>query len=259
MKQLVNESRAHFFETIDVDLRNNPKRFWSVFKLKSKSSSVPEIVSMRSGSDAVYIAELFSKYFTSIISAHDNETDFTTPPLNATDEKILSELVISPDDVLAALLNLDTNKATRPDGISPRLLRETAHQIAPSLGQLFNKSLSSGSLPNELKLANITPVFKKGDQHYVENYRPISRLYCISKVLERCVLSKLRDHLLTLINWTQHNFIPGKSCTTQLLEALDKISSLLDSGKQSDVILLDMSKAFDKVNHALLTNKLRQR
>ena len=161
MKQLVNESRAHFFETIDVDLRNNPKRFWSVFKLKSKSSSVPEIVSMRSGSDAVYIAELFSKYFTSIISAHDNETDFTTPPLNATDEKILSELVISPDDVLAALLNLDTNKATRPDGISPRLLRETAHQIAPSLGQLFNKSLSSGSLPNELKLATSHQCSKK--------------------------------------------------------------------------------------------------
>ena len=118
VKQLVNESRTHFFETIDVDLRNNPKRFWSVFKLRSKSSSVPEIVSMRSGSDAVYsascpadIAELFNNYFTSIVAAHDNETDFTTLPLNTTNENILSELVLSTDDVLAALLNLDTNKA----------------------------------------------------------------------------------------------------------------------------------------------------
>ena len=89
--------------------------------------------------------------------------------------------------------------ATGLDGISRRLLRETAHQIAPSLSQLFNKSLSSGSLPDEWKLANITPVFKKGDQHYVENYRPVSLICCISKVVERCVLSKLRDHLLTLI------------------------------------------------------------
>ena len=67
VKQLANESQAHFFETIDVDLCNNPKRFLSVFKLKSKSSSVPEIVSMRSGSEAVYsvwcpadIAKLFN-------------------------------------------------------------------------------------------------------------------------------------------------------------------------------------------------------
>ena len=104
----------------------------------------------------------------------------------------------------------------------------------------------------------IAPVFKKGDQHYVENYQPISLLCCILKILERCVLSKLRDHLLTLIILSQHGFIPGKSCTAQLLEALGKISSLLDSEKQSDVILLDMSKAFDKVNHTLLINKLGQ-
>ena len=78
------------------------------------------------------IGELFNKYFTSIVAAHDNEADFTTSPLNTTNENILSKLVLSPDDVLAALLNLDTNKATGPDGISPRLLTETAHQIAPS-------------------------------------------------------------------------------------------------------------------------------
>ena len=100
------------------------------------------------------IAELFNKDFTSIVAAHDNETNFTSPPLNTTNKNILSELVLSIDDVLAALLNLDTNKGMGPDDISPRLLRKTAHQIVPLLSQLFNKSLSSGSLLNEWKLAN---------------------------------------------------------------------------------------------------------
>ena len=80
----------------------------------------------------------------------------------------------------------------------------------------------------------------------------------ISKVLERCVLSDhIRDHLLQLINDSQHGFFPGKSCTTQLLEVLDYIGSLLDGGKKTDVVYMDMSKAFDKVHHKYLISKLR--
>ena len=142
--------------------------------------------------------------------------------------------------------------------LPPRLLKETAHQIAPSLCSLFNRSLNSGSLPEDWKLANIIPVFKKGDKTHVENYRPISLLCIVSKVLERCVLSKLRVHLLELINTSQHGFIPGRSCTTQLVEVLNSIGSLLDSGKQTDVIFMDMSKAFDKVSHAALIAKLER-
>ena len=70
------------------------------------------------------------------------------------------------------------------------------------------------------------------------------------------MLTKIRDHLLCLINNAQHGFIPGRSCTTQLLEILHLIGSLLDSGKQTDVIYIDMSKAFDKVEHATLLRKL---
>jgi hypothetical protein len=107
------------------------------------------------------------------------------------------------------------------------------------------------------KLANIVPIHKKGEKSQVEKHRPISLLNIISKVLERCVLRNIRDHLLKLINDSQHGFIPGKSCTTQLLEVLDYIGSLLDGGKQTDVVYMDMSKAFDKVHHKYLISKLR--
>ncbi|CAB4033140.1 Hypothetical predicted protein, partial [Paramuricea clavata] len=138
------------------------------------------------------IAELFNDYFPSIVSGSDKTTQ-TDNPSSPTDSN-LSELILSPDYVLAALLSLDTNKATGPDEIPPRTLKECAHQIAPSLCLLFNKSLRHGSLPEEWKLANIIPIHKK--------------------VLERCVLRNLRDYLMFLINSAQHGFIPGRLCLT---------------------------------------------
>ena len=101
------------------------------------------------------------------------------------------------------------------------------------------------------------PVYKKGDKEHTENYRPISLLPIVSKVLERCVLNNIKSRLYELVNNCQHGFITGKSCVTNLIEALEYIGSILDSGGQIDVIYLDMSKAFDKVNHQLLIHKLR--
>ena len=214
---------------------------------------VNRTASVRSASCPQDIAELFNDYFTSVLNSNDDLIDSTTLPSTTQCEPIISELNLSPEDVLVCLRTLDVNKATGPDGISPRLLKETAHRISPSLSTLFNQSLDSGSLPEEWKLVNIIPVFKKGDKSFVENYRPIS-LLCV--VFECCVLNKLHDHLLQRLNSSQHGFTPGRSCSTQLVEVLNYIGSLLDSGKQTDVIFMDMSKAFDKVSHAALVNKL---
>ena len=266
VKQLVSYNRAHFFQSLDADLHTNPKRFWSLFKLKTKDSTVPGNVSLgasesdsapvRSASCPQDIAKVFNDYFASVLNTDDDQTNSFIFSSTTLCEPTLSELSLSPEDVLVCLRTLDVDKATGPDGISPRLLMETAHQIALSLCTLFNRSLDNGFLPEEWKLANIIPVFEKGDKTHVENYRPKSLFCVVSKVFERCILNKLRDHLLKLVNSSQHGFIPGRSCTTQLVEVLNHIGSLLDSGKQTDVIFMDMSKAFDKVNLAALINKL---
>ena len=200
VKRLITERRCQFFENTSESLFNNPKRFWSVFKINSKRASVPGTITMRSnGLDPVSarsascprdIAELFKDYFTSIVFGSDYTTPTDSP--SSPSDCTLSELTLFPHDVLASLLRLDTNKATGPDEIPPRILKECAHQIVPSLCLLFNQSLQHGSLPEEWKLANIIPIYKKGDISNVENYRPISLLSVISKVLERCVLRKLR-------------------------------------------------------------------
>ena len=130
-----------------------------------------EPASVHSASCPRDVAEVFNVYFSFVLN-NDHQEIKRTPPSNATYESSISELNLCVD-VLVALLNLaDSNKATGPDGIPPRLLKETAHQIAPSLCSLFNQSLSSGSLPDEWKLANIIPIYKKGKKTHVENYRP---------------------------------------------------------------------------------------
>ena len=88
-------------------------------------------------------------------------------------DTILDEITLSNEVVTAVLRNLDNNKVHGPDGVPARLLTETAFQIAPSLCALFNKSLSHGVLPDDWKLANVVPVYKRGEKSYVENYRPI--------------------------------------------------------------------------------------
>ena len=160
--------------------------------------------------------------------------------------------------VLAALKPLEVGKATGPDEIPAKLLKETASVIAPSLCKIFNKSLQLGSLRSDWKLANVVPVHKKGAKDHMENYHPISLLPVVSKVFERCMLNCIKDNLYHVISLKQHGFCTGRSRVTNLVEALDHIGSLLDSGSQVDTIYLDMSKAFDKVSHRRLVHKLIQ-
>ena len=123
---------------------------------------------------------------------------------------------------------------------------------------LFNKSLRLGIFPGDWKLANIVPIFKKGKRDLVENYRPISLLPVISKILELCVLGGLRDHISHLISREQHAFLDSRSCVRQLASVLHYIGGQLNASKQTDIIYLDMSKAFDKVDHAKLLERLHQ-
>ena len=210
------------------------------------------------------IATIFNSYFTSIFTKDQPNTETYELHTNDADHdettttSLLDDTVLTPDHVAAVLRNSDNNKAHGPDGIPARLLTETAYQIAPSLCDQFNKPLRTGAVPQNWKLANVIPVCKKGDKEHVENYRPISLLPLISKVLERCLFDCIKDRVFSQINDCQHGFIPRKNCVTQLIEVFDKVSNLLDRGKQIDVIYLDMSKAFDKVSHKRLLLRLRE-
>ena len=134
---------------------------------------------------------------------------------------------------------LDTTKATGIDGISARILKECAEELLYPLTLLFNLSFRSGTVPSSWKKANVTPEHKADAKDIVENYRPISLLSIPGKCQEKIVHTAIYSHVAPYLTGWQHGFIRGRSCATQV-----------------DVVFLDFTKAFDRVSHDILLQKL---
>ena len=168
----------------------------------------------------------------------------------------MDSITIFPSEVFQALASLDPTKAMGPDAIGPRVLKFCSHALFIPIHHLFSISLRSSSLPAEWRLHRITPVFKSGDKSLVKNYRPISLLCTVSKVLERLVYNKIIDFIHPSLSNFQFGFLRGRSSLQQLLLFVKSI--LMDNHKkcQSDVIYLDLRKAFDSVSHHILLKKL---
>ena len=130
--------------------------------------------------------------------------------------------------------------------------------LVDSLTFLFQASLDQGTIPDDWKKAKIVPVYKKGDKGKAENYRPISLTSIICKMLEHIIDSNIRAHLdrHKILTDAQHGFRQKKSCETQLITTIRDFAESINDKDQTDAILLDFSKAFDKVDHKLLLSKL---
>ena len=137
------------------------------------------------------------------------------------------------------------------------VLKECAESLAPSVTAVVNFGLRTGLQLTEWKKKNVPPIHKKGKKDLVENYRPVSLLPVISKVHDRCLVTRLVLHVHEILYTYQHGFQKGKSCVTQLLEVFHEIGSALDRGFESDIVYLDFAKAFDSVCPAKLVSKLK--
>ena len=157
------------------------------------------------------------------------------------------------------MLALKPNSAPGPDKISPRFLQSNAEALAPALAAIFNKSLQEGTVPDDWKCANVTPIHKKGTKSDPGNYRPVSLTSVPCRTMEACIKDEIVDHLVTnsLISDSQHGFMKKKSCTTNLLHFLEKVTAEQDRGNPVDIVYLDFSKAFDKVPHRRLIEKFK--
>ena len=106
-------------------------------------------------------------------------------------------------------------------------------------------------------MANVVPVFKKDSKASVENYRPISLTCLCMKIFEKIVREEIMKRCGHPINRAQHGFLPGKSCTTQMINFMDSLAGSINAAGRSDVIYFDFAKAFDSVNHDVLLHKLK--
>ena len=172
----------------------------------------------------------------------------------------MEDFGISVAGILKLLRNLKPGKAAGPDKLKPILLKELSEEIAPIIQVIFERSTQTGKLPAEWCRAQVIPIFKKGDKSSAANYRPISLACILCKMLEHIMASHMVKHLdkHDLLYDLQHGFRAKRSCETQLTMLFEYLARKTSAGKQTDLILLDFSKAFDKVNHSKLLWKLHQ-
>ena len=157
----------------------------------------------------------------------------------------LSDISFSDLDVYSALTTLNPSKAMGIDGIGPRILN-----LYQPIHHLFLLSLSQHYLPEEWRVHRITPIYKSGDKSSVTNYRPISLLCTLSKVLERIIYNAIIDFVANSISPYQFGFLQKHSTLQRLLLFLNNIVNY------TDVVYLDFKKAFDSVAHNELLVKL---
>ena len=216
-------------------------------------------------SDPTKIAEALQSKYCSVFTKPDdskhipNINEFFSDNLNGVSG--ISDINISEEDIITAIKQIKPNSAAGPDGIPIILLKECCEELSKPLAVIYRNSLDTGEIPNILKDALVTPIHKGGLKSDPKNYRPVSLISQLLKILEKvlCVkiVSYLEEH--NLMNKNQHGFRKFRSCLSQLIEHYDNVLEAVSKGNNIDVIYLDYSKAFDVVDHHILLRKLKSK
>ena len=259
LRSLTRKLRHDHEYQLAINIKLNPKAFWKYTNSRLKTRSKIADLTRQDGSIATTEedkAELLNEFFSSVFTLED-KTNLPHMEDCCSGQQI-SDIFISSDTVGKKLAQLLPNKTPGPDGWHPRLLRETGAALTLPLYTLFQKSMDTGTLPPSWKTGHITPIHKKGKKSNANNYRPVSLTSVFSKLMESLIRDHIIDHMMTngLFADEQHGFVPGRSCTTQLLTVLEEWTAYMEDGECIDAIYLDFKKAFDTVPHERLLTKL---
>ena len=257
----VRKAKRRHESKMASNIKTDSKMFYKY--ARSKMEVKEGIVSLKDedGRDTADVGKMtciLNQYFATVFTEEDL-SDMPVPTNMCNSDEVMDEIDTSQSAVYQKLRNLDPEKAVGDDNINPAILRNVADQFAVPLSIIFTTSMKSGKIPKDWRTANVTPIYKKGSKNIASNYRPISLTSQVCKVMEKLVKESIVAHLnkRNLIRESQHGFMEGKSCLTNLLSFLETATSYSDQGLPVDILYLDFSKAFDKVPHQRLITKLK--
>ena len=265
----IRKAYWHYIENMIFDLpvtepdnpctKRIPKKLFSYIKsMKTDNSGISALrkdgtLTNDNTEKANILNNQFERAFTT------ESPDIPIPDKGTSPYSTMHDIHITQNGITKLLNNINLQKATGPDQVSGKILKELSTDITPAIQLLFQKSLSTGTIPTDWKHANVCPVFKKGDKHNAINYRPVSLTCILCKLCEHIISSNIMQHLEkhSILYDLQHGFRSARSCETQLVSFIQELASSTDKNIQTDVIVMDFAKAFDKVPHKRLLYKLQ--
>ena len=262
-KQIYFESRFNRFKN---DIRNTWKTINEILS-KNKEKKTSSTIFKENGTsitDKTDIAKKFNNYFTNIGQSIAESIQYKGNKnydyyLNTQVKSVLKFKNVNEETVRKTINDLPTKNSSGFDGISSKLLKIIEPAIIKSLTLVINQVINTGIFPDKLKIAKVIPIFKNDDSTLFKNYRPISLLPTISKVLEKIIHNQLSAYFIDskLFFDNQYGFRPNHSTEYASLELVDIIITQMDRNHLPISIFLDLSKAFDTIDHSILLNKLR--
>ena len=254
-------NKMHTDELTALDaIKSNPKAFYKYAKKFRKTKSQIKLLTRKDGSitsDLKEMANILQEQFSSVFS-DTSSTCKVVPEISNSCVTQLQSIDFSDDDVIAAIDEIDMNSSCADQNIPAIVLKKCKFALSHPIKLLWQDSFAVGQVPAFYKEQIVAPIFKKGSKSIGKNYRPIALTSHVIKIFERILRKNLVRYLEEnkLLCSKQHGFRSGKSCLSQLLSHVDDILNNALEGLETDVIYLDFSKAFDKVDHEILVRKL---
>ena len=258
LMKLYEESAEYIEKRAAKSIKSNAKYLFTYLKKFSKVKS--NIGPLRNDDDELVSepkdkAEMLSKQYASVFSTpcNMNGADMKTRPSHS-----LNDINFNEDDIVASIDELRINSAAGLFGYPAILLKKCKYTLAKPLYIFWRRCLDVGRVPALLKRAIITPIHKGKSRSNAANYRPVALTSHLIKTFEKVVRKNIVQYMdkYDLFNESNHGFREARSCLSQLLEHYDDILNLLEQGVNVDVVYLDFAKAFDKVDHNIVLQKI---
>ena len=261
VKSLIRAEKIKYEKRIIEDTKN-PKRLQSYCRGKTKNKKGIGNVMKKSGGETVTdmeTAEELNEFFQSVFTVDSEQgSNHRQNPIEEP-ETSFSDIDFTEEDVLKVLSSLNPAKASGPDEMDAAILKNCAEELKTPLHQVFRKSLDTSIVPSQWRQSDIAPIHKKGPNNVMNNYRPINLTSQVCKVWESILGERMMKHLddNLLLSPEQHGFVRGRSCQSNILSCMEDWTRAVDENDSVDVIYFDYEKAFDKVSHKLLLEKLK--
>lgn len=259
IKNQVSIAYENYLSNVENSISTNPNNFWSYVQSKRGTSRIPGKLHCETKyyDEPQAIVNGFADYFSSVFSPKSNITTHNSLS-NITNYPCINISSFNEKDLVNSLRALPNKMTAGNDLIPSFLVKDCAPVFTPPLLILFNLILKTGTFPEVWKMARVCPVLKCDSPDDIKNYRPITILCNFAKVFEISVYNQLLPQIKPFISPSQHGFVAKRSTVSNLAEFVQFISDTMDDQGQVDVVYTDFSKAFDKIDHYILLNKLEQ-